>query len=1032
MNISFSRPLSVLALTCSLAITSAFADSSKERVIHISVRPEAAAVKSARVAAKAFGAFKAIDAAKGLFSIQVANGKSIQAAVDRLNSAPGVLSAWSEGYKPATAPFNSIKGLTDLIEGIEEKAGVDSKEQGKEGGGEEKEAGTDYLNSLLYRNKLRAYPYDKIDWSAYERSVEHIGRMTPAHIGTPTNYGNTSVVAHGFTPKSSSNKWVFVGPTNLDTPYQVYYGVRPSTGRVNALAYDPIDSKVIYMAGAMGGIWKTPDSGLTWQALGDAWPVMNASSISIDPSNTKNIYVGTGDFHGFDGYDNGIMKTTDGGVTWTSVGRGVFGDVAVSKVVVDPESPSTILASTGRGVNFNGAVWRSTNGGTSWTKVIATQAPYSDLTYSAKDGTGKRIYYAAAGGAGQSVYKSTDRGVTWTKLTPSLAAGNSISVLAIAASKLNATNVYLLSPDDQKIFKSTDAGGTWTDTTGNLDTGGGYDWSQGWYDYHITTGGSGTDSVFVGLIDVAMSNDAGGTWHSIGGPTFTGGATTHNDQHCVAVNPTNPNEIVIGNDGGVYKAAISGTTATITGLSKNLGITQFYNVVWHPTDPTRILGGSQDNASPVSTGDLSLWGNVGGGDGGYCAINPFNPAVQYCTIYGFDIIKTTNNWTSSTNISPNIGGDFSPFVTPIFQDPTNGNFLYGCTNYLWRYDLAANSWTPRLGGQKLSSNSLIHTAAVAPSSGQTIYTGSEDGEVWYSANGGSTWKKISTGLPNRSIMSISVDKTTPTDIMVALGGTGSAHLYRCANVGGGTPVWASVSGSGIGTLPDVPCNVIERDPTSPTKVWYAATDIGVFSTTNAGVTWQNATTPLGLPNVQVTALNANKVTGYLNAGTFGRGVWRIRLGQETQLAPNRYTIVFGTFKSGNVQSLATVDGNFLSVNSASAGAQGLLAGVDSEFQSGKAPANIVGLDVTVTASCTAATTEQVYMKNVLTSQYDFIKAFPVNSTANTNTLTLTQLSNYVSATGQVNVLVRTVQPARMNGTVYTFNLDKVGLTVRAN
>lgn len=736
------------------------------------------------------------------------------------------------------------------------------------------DAKVDFLEAYLYYIERRAFPYDSVDWSAYERAREHRDQMQPGKVGREP-YGTSA-------PKG---KWTFLGPTNLDQPYRIYYGPRPMNGRVNAVAVDPVDGNVIYLGGAFGGLWKSTNDGVTWQPLGDQWEVMMVNSITIDPTNRDVIYVGLGDFNAYGGYSGGLMKSTDRGATFVNLGRAQFGSNAVRRVLVDPENPQIVTVVSGRGPAGNGKVWRSTDGGQTWTDVITTQAQWSDAEIGAKDGQGNRYYYAVGGsGNGGQIWRSADRGATWTKLT-SPVAGNQ-NPLDIAVSPTNPSTIYLLSSSSQQIHKSVDAGATWTNVTNNFP--GGYNWSQGWYDFHIScstrvSGGQNIDVVYVGLIDIVQSRDGGATWRSVGGPTYSNNAITHNDQHCLAVDPSNPNRIIIGNDGGVYRLDYnpSNDTWAITGLSKNLGITQFYAAAFHPTDPNQMLGGTQDNASPLSTGDLANWANVGGGDGGYCAINQVNPNIQYATSQGLYLYRTENKWaTTDYGINPDFGSDRRAFIACIYLPPNDPDRLYACTNYLWRWTDSTRTWESRLGNQELAPTGTVSCVAVSPTEKTRIYAGTSAGLVWMSSDDGATWTQINTGtpsLPNRFITSISINPVNHNDVIVGVSGTGTGHLWRCTNTTNQTRVWQDVSGSGANALPDIPLNCIARDLDLPQTVWYVGTDIGAFMTSDAGATWQNITAPLGLPNTEVDAIAAMPGTRYLFVATFGRGMWRIPL-----------------------------------------------------------------------------------------------------------------------------------------------------------
>ncbi len=727
----------------------------------------------------------------------------------------------------------------------------------------------DYKRSFEEWLEERAYPNKDIDIENWSRAAAHRDAMP---VLSPS-------------PKDGVDSWQLMGPVNLPVPYRIYYGQGTTSGRINDVAFDPNNPGVYYLAAATGGIWKTTNGGETWIPLSDNWPSLATNSVVVHPTNSDIVFAGTGDFNGSYPYSFGLRKSIDGGQTWTTIGGSLFGDLAIRRIMIDPDNTNRMVLTTGKGASYWGYLYRSLDGGETWSVSLNTFAAWTDVEYSAPYENGGRWYYASGLDNGGQVWRSGDRGATWTKLTTPLPTSFQGSV-EIATSKVERATVYLLAGQPRKIYKSTNAGANWTDITAGFPNGNNnYNWSQHSYDFYIETsyrmeGGSPVDVIYVGLIDIAQSRDGGSTWQSIG-QTYTSNALTHNDQHVLRVNPNNPDQLLVGNDGGVYMLNYNPSNNTWsfdTSLSKFLGVTQFYKSDFHPTNMSRMIGGTQDNATPASTGDLQNWRNVGGGDGGFCAIRSDNANVQYATSQNLGVYRTTNNWSSSTSISPSTGSDRKAFIAPIVLRPDNQNFLFAGTNYLWRYSQSANSWTARLGGQELSVSGTVRTIAVAPTDGSTIYTGSNQGEVWMTRDGGATWKQInggSPGLPNRFIRHIVVHPSNPTKVFVAVSGTGTHHVWRCENTDAVTRVWSSLDGAGPTGLPDIPAQAIALHPVSPDKSMYVATDVGVFFTQNGGESWMNATAPLGLPNVQVNDLKFMPGQKSLYAATWGRGIWRL-------------------------------------------------------------------------------------------------------------------------------------------------------------
>lgn len=800
------------------------------------------------------------------YRIQIRNGLDAKMALARVAGRTGV-EAVRRSWRPGVAALtNNLDDLQAMIE--------DLKAQARDKHLDPEEAGVDYFEAYQDYVWQRAYPARTIDWSLYGAAIAQRERMPQLQPG----------------PTDSSIGWEFMGPTNLDIPYRTYYGTRPINGRVNGLAWDPVDPSTYYLAAAGGGVWKTTDAGGTWVPLSDDWPTIHANAVAVDPSNRNTVYAGTGDFHGGVGYSLGLMKSPDGGSTWSLKGAAEFGNKAISSIAIDPETPSRILVTTGRGASGgNGNVWRSNDGGETWSTAMGTSAVWWEVCFGAKDtGTGTRWLYAVGGGTGGNVWRSGDRGSTWTQLLPPISAGNH-SRLEIAASPISPNTVYLLVPADRTIWKSIDAGVTWSNISAGFVNGTGsnptYNWSQSTYDAFIACSSKNgvDDVVYVGLIDVVQSTDGGATWRSIGGPTYVSAAIVHNDHQSVAVSPMDPNQVLFGSDGGVYRMTYNPATNDFSWamLSKNLGVSQFYKSSHHPTNANVAIGGTQDNASPVSTGDLLNWRNEGGGDGGFAAINQSNPNIQYVTSQYLGLYRTTNGWNTSSTISPGTGSDSKLFIAPIHLNQANPNYLYAGTNYLWRWSETSLSWTARLGGQLLASSGSVRSIATSPASASRIYTGATNGDVYMTENGGNTWTQIDTGvtsLPNRQITYIDVHPANPDDILVTVSGSGAGHLWRCTNPrAGAARTWVDVSGTGSTALPNVQANTVARDLDQPSTTWFVGSDVGVFVTVDGGQNWANMTGPLGLPNVQVNDLHTVPGTRRLNAATYGRGMWRLTL-----------------------------------------------------------------------------------------------------------------------------------------------------------
>ena len=771
--------------------------------------------------------------------------------------------------------IRSVKSLTKQIDRLKSDAR-----------GKESEA-TDYYEALRERIYIKSFPNDTPDEEQYFRASAHARLMPRARLDNSSPGGGKG---DGILPMSGEPRWEFIGPKALSVPYNTYYGPPGSSinGRISGLTFDSNNSAIMYMAAPAGGIWKTLDSGATWNSVGDHFPSPYVSSIGVHPKYSNVVIAGLGDKDGGTGTGNGIMRSDDGGESWINVPLRTGSHV--TKVLFDPDNTSVVMVSMSSG----GGLFRSTNQGYSFTNVpIANDnfANITDLTVSQPNASLNRLYAAHVRNKG--LYLSLDGGQTWVLSNEPAGASNS-SRTFIDFSHVERNRIFYINDNLKQIHQGEIAGTviTWTNITGNFPTGtNNYNWSQSSYDNYIrvaahTVNGVKKDFVYVGLITVAGWD--GTTWTDIG-KTYTSGALTHNDQHCLAVFPGDETKMVVGNDGGVWPLTYTPPAGAnpqswafnITS-SATLGITMFYTGAFHPTDPTKMMGGTQDNASPVSTGNLNAWINRTGGDGMGCAVNPVNPLVWYGSAQNNGLYRTSNGWSTQSSFSPSWGSDTLPFVTRMGIDPTAPNPLYVATNYLWRYNPTGGTWDPRLGGINLCpSGGTVLSIAVAPSNPSVLYAGTTNGDLWRSSNAGANWTKLddisNPVVPTKSITRVSVHPTNPNDILITLSGSGVAHAWRIADASLAVPILSNVSGSGNGSLPDSPTNWLTRDDLNPATTWFAVNDVGVFMTTNGGSSWSNATEPLGLPVCEVSRIEWIPGTGYLHAATYGRGMWRIRI-----------------------------------------------------------------------------------------------------------------------------------------------------------
>lgn len=729
-------------------------------------------------------------------------------------------------------------------------------------------AGVDFYEALEYYLEPRVGKDGRLSQKAYADAAKHRDEM-------PRSGGDT------YRP---TGVWTHRGPFGMDVPYRTYYGVPPLSGRKNDVAYAKTNTNILYTASAGGGIWKSVDGGLNWTPKSDGWTFLHSSSVAVSPTDANLVLAGTGDYVGFfTAQTMGIMRSTDGGSSWTNVGAALFGDKIVSKIVFDPTNPSIVVASTGRAGSSLGDIWRSTDGGVSWARTNAPDGNWDDIDVSTKPiSAGNYRFWACGGGTGGTkIAYSDNKGATWTVATGPSGFSATEPIMNIAASAADADGAYVIAPNNNKVYRTLDGAATWTDITGAV-----LSWSQDTYNIHITVGGftaggptispnpSSTikDAVYVGLITLYCTDDGGATWVDIAG-TATSTAKWHNDQHCMTMNPVTRNQALIGGDGGVASLTYNPTSnsATITPLSNTISDEQFYAIAVHPTDHTFLMGGTQDNASPASRGNLTVWDNLYAGDGCFCGFNKTTPGIHYTTSQSGSFYRYDSPFdTSPTSISTGLSG---PFVTPLAMGNTNFTDPFTTTgNKMQRYNGA--SWVTST--TTLPSNARVIVPAKL--NGQRIYTCHTSGDIFMSTDNGLNLVKIDGNLPNVSIGSVYESLTTPFDVIAVLqtNSTSVGRAYRCTNVNVASPIWVDVSGSGATALPKTPFNAVVRDPYD-SAIFYAGSDLGVFMTTDSGATWTNMNA-LGLPNIHVNHLVISEDNAFLYAGTYGRGIWRIPIG----------------------------------------------------------------------------------------------------------------------------------------------------------
>ncbi len=653
--------------------------------------------------------------------------------------------------------------------------------------------------------------------------------------------------------RSTSGNWSSMGPTSSTGGYA-------GIGRINCVGFHPTDNNNFYIGAAAGGIWETTDGGTTWTAIGDDNSSLGVSDIIvIDGTPNDIIYLATGDRDHSDTYSVGVLKSVDGGTTWSTTGLNwtQSQNYIIYRLIMDPNNNSILYAAT------NGGVYKTTNDGTSWSQI--TTEIFKDLEFNA--GNSAMLYGSTNWG---EIYRSTNSGSSWTMVYSQSAGRNT----RIAVTDNNTSVVYVVMSSSSNglhgVFKSTDSGATFSQvfsgaTTNLLDWAcdGSGSGGQGWYDLCIAVDPNDADNLFVGGVNTWESTDGGSSWdisnHWSG--TCGGLATTvHADKHYLEYQNSSSN-LFECNDGGIYKTTDGGNSWA--DISNSLVISQMYRIGLAQTVSGDVVCGLQDNGT--KSRETSGWYDVIGGDGMDCAIDPTDENTQYGELYYGNIKKTTDHWSTYNTISDNIPGS-GAWVTPYVIDPNDNQTLFVGYADVWKSTDQGTSWAKisNWGGSNLQS------IAVAPSNSSYIYTATYS-TIYKTTDGGASWTDISSGLPvfSNSISNISVKDDDPNTVWVSISGFNSDGVYKTTNGGSS---WTNISTG----LPLLPVNwVVQNRQNTSEEELYAATDVGVYVKVGSA-NWTIFST--GLPNVVVNELeiyydDATTTNSMIRAGTFGRGLW---------------------------------------------------------------------------------------------------------------------------------------------------------------
>lgn len=666
------------------------------------------------------------------------------------------------------------------------------------------------------------------------------------------NSNPAAMAQHNASIARSSNAWSFVGPTGAPS--------NSGAGRLCCIRFDPTNANIIYVGAPAGGLWKSVDAGLSWTCLTDFLPAIGCSDVAIDPQNTNIIYMASGDNDAGDSPSIGVLKSTDGGLTWNQTGLsfGMNSFRRIGRLLIDPTNSNILYAATSYGI------YKTWDAGVNWYRV--SQSNTTDMEF--KPGDPNTLYACRTG-----LYRSTNGGATWTQIASGLPLSINISRMVVAVTPAAPDFVYLATANNgsysfEGLYLSMDGGTTFSQQSNspNLmgwDTNGNDSDGQGWYSIALAVSPYDENVVIVGGVNVWRSDDRGSSWylnaHWYGG----GGAPyVHADIHDIVFHPSATGDYFIGCDGGIFETHDDG--ANFPDISSNLCIAQIYRGDVSGSTAGTVITGHQDNGTNVKSG-VSYFSALGG-DGMDCFIDRTNDNNMFGSIYYGDFYRSNdggNNWSGITNGTPGNG----EWVTPWEQDPVNPNVLYSGFDQLYKSTNQGNSWFP-VGSHVFGAN--LTDLEVAPSNTNYIYA-STGTSISRSTDAGITWTSIIGSLSGYSITNIAVSTYDENKVWVSVSGyTPNAKVFFSPDAG---TTWMNISYG----LPNIPANCVCVVPGTSCDAIYVGMDVGVYYHDNSSATWQPFFT--NLPNTPVFDLDIFLPTMTLTAFTYGRGVWEALIDQ---------------------------------------------------------------------------------------------------------------------------------------------------------
>lgn len=695
------------------------------------------------------------------------------------------------------------------------------------------------------------------------------------HTGKYTEALQQMQLAASLRDERSNPVWEDLGPKNIG-------------GRTLCLAVHPTDTNILWLGSASGGIWKSTTAGRgadAWQYVETGFPLLGVSAIAIDPAHPQTIYAGTGEVYNVESsspnvairvtrgtYGIGILKSTDGGLSWSKSLDWGYGDLrGVQDLKINPLRPATVLAATTEGL------LRSWDAGASW-HVLHNKRMAVDIEIDPTDTTRIFVTHGSLDDADVSgIYRSVNGGASFSKLAGGLPESFSgKTMITLCPDQPNTLYASVANSFQQiGLYKTVNGGNSWALV--NSEDVAKY---QGWYSHDVAVHPSNPNELIWVGIDAWKSTDGGALvnqksyWYNWAfGYVPAGGSEgppdyVHADIHRAYYLPNDANKVYLVSDGGLFVSYDGGETWA--GRNGGYQTQQFYaNLGNSTTNPEWSIGGMQDNSTAIYFGDPS-WIRVLGGDGESAAIHPQNDQIMYGSSQYLNLYKSDNGGEDWYGIGNEIN-EPAAFNGPFEITPSAPDILYAGARSLWRSDDGGATWSNQTG--VLAENSVVLTIATTPSSPDLVYCSTvpislnvnADARV-FKVNANTLDIQELSGLPNRFCMDIAVDPADENRVLAVFAGFNTPHVWESKN---GGETWQSIDNG----LPDVPTNSILIDPA--TGHLYIGNDLGVWHSADDGQSWDfySADAPQALLAMHLSIAPGNK----LRVASYGLGVWQTDL-----------------------------------------------------------------------------------------------------------------------------------------------------------